>query len=151
MWGRARTYFIPAFAACALMFAIAAPAGQAQLPICAPGTTNTQYCQIGPPIIVAPAVSAGCRSAGARFHVPTTAISSVAGISRIVVRLDGRKIKTVRLSSAKSFTLKSITISTRGLRAGLHTVTITATDSGGRVSKRTLHFAICKPKPKFTG
>lgn len=142
---------LPVLASAALCAAVLAPASQAQLPVCAPGTTNTQYCQIGPPVIVAPASGAACRSAGSLFRVPKTAISSVAGLVKIVVRLDGRVIKTVHKSSVKSYTLSGVTIPTRGLKAGLHTVTITATDSGGRTSRRTLHFSICHPKPKFTG
>ena len=147
----ARGLGVPIVVSAALCAAVLAPASQAQLPTCAPGTTNTTYCQIGPPIIVAPASGAACRSAGAIFHVPRTSISSVAGLTRITVRLDGHTIKTVKKSSVKAYTLTGVTIPTRGLKTGLHTVTITAVDSGGRTSKRTLHFSICKPKPKFTG
>ena len=139
------------FASLALAIAIAAPAGQAQLPICQPGTTNTQYCQIGPPVLSAHALSAACRASGARVTVPSTAITSVAGIKTIKVTLDGRKVKSVSLKSVKSFTLKNVVVKTRGLRAGLHTIVVTVTDSGGRTSKRIFHFTICRPKPKFTG
>lgn len=138
------------FATAALVAAIAAPVGHAQLPTCAPGTTNTQYCQIGPPVISAKALAAACHAAGAQVHVPSATITSVAGLRTVTVTLDGKRIKRVKTSS-KKFTLKGITVSTRGLKAGLHTIVVTAVDGGGRTSRRVLHFAICKPKPKFTG
>ena len=151
MRGPGRKFFISVFASGALMAAILAPVGHAQLPTCAPGTTNTQYCQIGPPVLSTRALSAACRASAATVHIPTTTISSVGGLTRVTVKLDGRTIKTVKVSSKKSFTLSGISIKTKGLKPGLHTVTITAVDSGGRTARRVLHFTICKPKPKFTG
>ena len=139
------------FAASALTLAILAPAGQAQLPTCPPGTTNTQYCQVGPPVLNAHALSAACRASASRVLVPTTTITSVAGLKTITVKLDGHTIKTVRTASKKSYTLKNVKLNTSGLKPGLHTVTVTAVDTGGRTSRRVFRFTICKPKPKFTG
>ena len=140
---------LPALTSAALALAVLAPAGHAQLPTCQPGTTNTQYCQIGPPVLSAHALSAACRASASRVLVPATTITSVAGLKTVKVTLDGRTIKTVH-TSAKSFTLKNVRIKA-GLKPGLHTIVVTATDTGGRVAKRVFHFTICKPKPKFTG
>lgn len=147
---RAKTLIAMTLASGALTAVALAPAGQAQLPTCPPGTTNTQYCQVGPPVISAKALAAACRSAGLRVHVPATTITSVAGLKTVTVTLDGKRVKRVTTGS-KNFTLMGITIKTRGLKAGLHTVVLTAVDSGGRTSRRVFHFSICKPKPKFTG
>jgi hypothetical protein len=138
------------FAAGALAAAVAAPAGHAQLPICPPGTTSLLYCQVGPPVLSTHALAAACRAKGAVVRVPSTAITSVAGLRTVTVTLDGKRIKRIKTSST-SFTLKGIRIPTRGLKAGLHAIVITAIDSGGRTSKHVFHFAICKPTPKFTG
>lgn len=150
MRGNSRSTAGLTFAAAALAVAVLAPAGQAQLPVCAPGTTNTQYCQIGPPVINAQALSSACRASKARVHVPTATITSVAGLKKITVTLDGRTIKTVK-TAATTFTLKNVYISSKGLKSGLHTVVIRAVDKDGRISRRVIHFSICKPKPKFTG
>ena len=153
--GHGRRLYLPALVACASAFAVFAPAGQAQLPTCPPGTTNVQYCAVGPPVLSANALSAVCRASSARVHLPATTITSVAGLKSVTVKLDGRTIKTVkisaRVSAAKSFTLKNVTIKTAGLKPGLHTVIVTAVDTAGRTARRTFHFTICKPKPKFTG
>jgi hypothetical protein len=148
--GRAKTLIVTTLASSALAGAVLAPVGHAQLPTCPPGTTNTQYCQVGPPLISAKALAAACRSTGASVHLPAATITSVGGLKTVTVTLDGKRIKRVKTSS-KSFKLKSITIGTKGLKAGLHTVVVTAVDSGGRTARRVFHFAICKPKPKFTG
>jgi hypothetical protein len=150
MRGRAKTLVALTLASGALSAVALAPTGQAQLPTCPPGTTNTQYCQVGPPVISAHALAAACRSAGAVVHLPATTVTSVAGLKNVTVTLDGKRIKRVSTKS-KNFTLKGVTIKTRGLKAGLHTVVLTAVDSGGRTSRRVFHFSICKPKPKFTG
>ncbi|GAC1577320.1 MAG: hypothetical protein NVS3B18_11080 [Candidatus Dormibacteria bacterium] len=127
-----------------------APAGQAQLPVCGPGTTNTQYCQIAPAAINASPLAIACRSSNTLVHIPTTTISSVAGLRRVTVTLDGKTIKTVN-TTAGNYTLKGIAVRTKGLKSGLHTVVIKVVDKDGRVSRRVLRFGICKPTPKFTG
>jgi Tfp pilus assembly protein PilX len=150
-----KKFVAPAMASGALMLSILAPVGHAQLPTCPPGTTNVQYCQVGPPVLSAQALSAACRASAARVHIPATTITSVGGLKRVTVKLDGRTIKTVKISAKtsalNSFTLKNLSISTKGLKAGLHTVTVTAVDAAGRTARRVFRFTICKPKPKFTG
>ena len=56
-----------------------------------------------------------------------------------------------KLVPSISFTLKNVSVSTRGVKPGLHTVTVTAVDASGRTARRVFRFTICKPKPKFTG
>jgi predicted outer membrane repeat protein len=82
-----------------------------------------------------------------RIHVATTA-----SVKSVKVRLDGR---TIRSTTRRMFTL---TINSRRLKAGRHHVTITATDSNGKVTTSRRTFSICqaaKPRhhaaPRFTG
>jgi Tol biopolymer transport system component len=83
-----------------------------------------------------------------RFRVSTTAST----VKRVVVKLDGKRIK----STAKgSFTL---TINSRKLKAGRHRLTITATNAAGQTTTSHKSFSVCraaKPKrkaaPRFTG
>jgi methionine-rich copper-binding protein CopC len=83
-----------------------------------------------------------------RFHVATTASS----VKSVVVKLDGKRIKSTTKSS---FTL---TINGKKLKSGRHRLTITATDSAGHVTTTHKSFSVCKaakPRrkaaPRFTG
>lgn len=155
MRGQGKKFLVPMLASCALAASVFVSVGHAQLPPCQPGKTNPQYCQPGPPVLSAHALSAACRASAAKVHIPATTITSVAGLKSVTVKLDGHKIKAVKISARtaakNSFTLKNVTINTAGLKAGLHTVTVTAVDTAGRTARRVFHFTICKPKPKFTG
>jgi hypothetical protein len=82
-----------------------------------------------------------------RFHVATTA-----SVKSVVVKLDGKKIRSTTRSS---FTL---TVNSKKLSAGRHRLTITATDSAGQTTTTHKSFSVCqaaKPKrkaaPRFTG
>ena len=82
-----------------------------------------------------------------RFHVATTA-----SVKSVVVKLDGRKVKS---TSRASFTL---TINSKKLSSGRHRLTISATDSAGQTTTTHKSFSVCtaaKPKrkaaPRFTG
>jgi CSLREA domain-containing protein len=82
-----------------------------------------------------------------RFHVATSA-----SVKSVVVKLDGKKIKS---TSRASFTL---TINGKKLSSGRHRLTITATDSAGQTTTTHKSFSVCaaaKPKrktaPRFTG
>lgn len=82
-----------------------------------------------------------------RFHVATSA-----SVKSVVVRLDGRRIKS---TSKSSFTL---TINSKKLKAGRHRLTISATDSAGQTTTTHKSFSVCKaakPRrkiaPRFTG
>ncbi len=87
------------------------------------------------------------RSFHIRFHIATTA-----SVKSVVVKLDGRRIKS---TSKVSFTL---TINSKKLKAGRHRLTITATDSAGQTTTSHRTFSVCKaakPRrkaaPRFTG
>ncbi|HEX6458556.1 MAG TPA: choice-of-anchor Q domain-containing protein, partial [Thermoleophilaceae bacterium] len=87
------------------------------------------------------------RSFHVRFHVATSA-----SVKSVVVKLDGRRIKS---TSKGSFTL---TINSKKLKAGRHRLTITATDSTGQTTTTHKSFSVCKaakPRrkaaPRFTG
>jgi len=102
----------------------------------------------------APKVSvAGVRRAcvSHSFHLRFR-ITTAASVKSVKVRLDGRTIKS---TTRRSFTL---TINSRRLKAGRHRLTITATDSNGKVTTSRRTFSVCKaakPRhhavPRFTG
>jgi Tol biopolymer transport system component len=107
---------------------------------------------------VAPAVAPRVGVAGVRracvsksFHIRFTVATS-STVKSVVVKLDGKRIKT----TAKSrFTL---TVNSKKLKAGRHRLTITATDSAGKVTTTHKTFSVCKaakPRrkaaPRFTG
>jgi Tol biopolymer transport system component len=82
-----------------------------------------------------------------RFHIATSS-----SVKSVVVKLDGRRIKSTKKGS---FTL---TINAKKLKAGRHRLTITATDSAGHVTTTHKSFSVCKaakPRhkaaPRFTG
>jgi Tol biopolymer transport system component len=109
-----------------------------------------------PPVVPAtkPKVSvAGVRSAcvAKTFHVRFR-VSTASSVKSVVVKLDGRRIKS---TSRGSFTL---TINGKKLKSGRHRLTITATDSNGNVTTSHKSFSVCKaakPRrqaaPRFTG
>lgn len=130
-------------AASAMAAAALAPASQAQLSICPPGTTNTQYCTIAAAPTIAGTGSSGC--APATLHVNET-VTAQAGIGKITIKLDGKTIKTQTSPNIK------LTIKPKGLKVGVHTITISVRDKNGKTVTRTIHFRACAPKkPKFTG
>jgi len=82
-----------------------------------------------------------------RFHIATAA-----SVKSVVVKLDGKRIKSTKRSS---FTLS---INSKKLRAGRHRLTISATDSAGQTTTTHKTFSVCKaakPRhhtaPRFTG
>jgi Tol biopolymer transport system component len=107
---------------------------------------------------VAPATAPKIGVAGVRracvsssFHVRFR-IATSSSVKSVVVKLDGRRIKS---TSKGSFTL---TINGKKLKAGRHRLTITATDSAGHVTTTHKSFSVCKaakPRrkaaPRFTG
>jgi hypothetical protein len=103
-----------------------------------------------PPKVGVAGVRRACVSSSfhVRFHVATTAST----VKRVVVKLDGKRIKSTTRST---FTL---TINGKKLRSGRHRLTITATDSAGHVTTTHKSFSVCKaakPRhkaaPRFTG
>jgi hypothetical protein len=83
-----------------------------------------------------------------RFRVSTTAST----VKNVVVKLDGKKIKS---TTKGAFTL---TINSKKLKAGRHRLTITATNAAGQTTTTHKTFSVCKaakPRrkaaPRFTG
>jgi methionine-rich copper-binding protein CopC len=79
-------------------------------------------------------------------------VATAAAVKRVTVKLDGKKVSTNKKSR---FTLK---INAKKLKAGRHRLTITATDTNGRVTTTHKSFSVCKaakPRrkaaPRFTG
>ena len=141
-----------AAAALAAMVALTTD-GQAQLPSCAPGTTNSLYCQtagVQTPqgvLVRGTQLSANvCRNRAQPLHLVET-ITTASGIRRVRVTLDGRTIKTQTSGHLK------LTIGTRNLKTGIHTIKITIVEKTGRKTTRTLHFRLCAALhvPTFTG
>jgi predicted outer membrane repeat protein len=134
------------------------------------GTTRPQgpACDVGayevplvaatvPPAAANPAAPkigvAGVRRAcvSSSFHVRFNVATS-ANVKSVVVKLDGKKIKSTTKSG---FTLS---INGKKLKSGRHRLTITATDSNGKVTTTRKSFSVCKaakPRrqaaPRFTG
>ncbi|HEX6458552.1 MAG TPA: hypothetical protein VF032_06520 [Thermoleophilaceae bacterium] len=103
-----------------------------------------------PPKIGVAGVRRACVSKAfhVRFHIATTSSS----VKSVVVKLDGRRIKS---TSKGSFTLS---INAKKLKSGRHRLTIRATDSNGHVTTTHKSFSVCKaakPRrrtaPRFTG
>jgi Tol biopolymer transport system component len=103
-----------------------------------------------PPKVGVAGVRRACVSSS--FHVRFTVATTASTVKSVVVKLDGKKIKS---TSKGSFTL---TINAKKLSSGRHRLTITATDSAGHVTTTHKSFSVCKaakPKrkaaPRFTG
>jgi hypothetical protein len=104
---------------------------------------------------IATTISAKCHKVGSTIRLPAIVIKSNAGLKTISISLKGRKkpIKVYKnLNSATKKTVGGITINTKGLKPGAHTITIKVTDSRGKTVTKTVRIAICVPKPPpFTG
>jgi hypothetical protein len=107
------------------------------------------------PPTISTTISAKCHKLGSTVRLPSIVIKSNAGLKTITITLKGRKkaIKVYKhLNSATSKTIGGITISTKGLKPGSHAIVITVTDATGKTVSKTVHIAICVPKPPpFTG
>ncbi len=105
------------------------------------------------PKIAGQALSVACRKAGTRIAITAQVATSNSGIRRITVTYRGHAIKTYHFSGQgpTRFTVSGLFINSKGLKPGAYTLRITATDIRGHSVSKTLHFAICKPVPKFTG
>ncbi len=86
------------------------------------------------------------------FHVRFRVSTANSSVKSVVVKLDGRRIKSTKRGS---FTL---TINGKKLKAGRHRLTITATNAAGQVTTTRKSFSVCKaakPRrkaaPRFTG
>lgn len=115
------------------------------------GTLYTSTCTV--PKIVSKPVSAKCVSTGTGYKLPPITFTSNSGIRKIQIREGGRTIKLIsfRGRGLTQYKLKSLALSTRGLGAGGHPVTITVTDIRGRSASKTVRFSVCVATPVFTG
>lgn len=127
-------------------------AGRGQVP-CAPGSSNSLYCQtIGrqspaTPLIRGAGVSADvCTARSARIRLALD-VSAAGGVRSVTVRLDGHTIRRQRSGKLR------LTIAASKLRLGVHTIKIIAVSRSGARSTRVMHFRICNPTrvPSFTG
>ncbi|MEA2198036.1 MAG: hypothetical protein QOJ25_2087 [Solirubrobacteraceae bacterium] len=135
--------------AIAVVVATASIAAAASPALC--GTRYTPRCTS--PFISHIPVSVACHAPASVIRLASFTASANAGIKKITVTVHS-KAKTVYSASgngAKKKTVSGVTINTAGLNAGAHTITIKVVDQRGKTTTTTYHFAICKPKPIFTG
>ena len=135
--------------AAAVVIASASIAAAASPALC--GTRYTPRCT-GPTISHIP-VSVACHAPASKIHLAAFTASANAGIKKITVTVHSQTVTilSVNGNGAKKKTISGLTINTVGLAAGAHTITIKVVDNRGKTVTTTYHFAICKPKPIFTG
>lgn len=121
------------------------PAAHAAAAKC--GTLYTPTCT--PPKAVV-ASDAACRAAGATVNFPI-ALSSNSGLRKVTVTFAGKTIKSVTFSGNPTKKNLSVGVHTKGLSAGIHSVTVKVTDVRGKSRSSVAHFSICQSKPVFTG
>jgi hypothetical protein len=125
----------------------------------ASGASSVKCGGLYQPICTTPSItttiSAKCHKIGSTIRIPKITIKDNAGLKSITISLKGRKkpIKVYKnLNSATHKTIGGITINTKGLKPGVHTITIKATDARGKTVTKVVRIAICVPKPPpFTG
>ena len=115
------------------------------------GTRYTKPCT--GPIVTVRTPPVVCQKPGSSFALPSATLSSLPGLRKVVVTEGSKVIKTVTFKGRgpQQYSLKGLTLSTSGLHAGVHSVTITVTDVRGKKASRTLHFSVCAIVPPFTG
>jgi hypothetical protein len=133
----------------AAIVATASIAAAASPALC--GTRYTPVCT-APNISHIP-VSVACHAPASKIHLAAFTASANAGIKKITVTVHSKTVTVLSESGhgAKKKTIRGLTINTAGLAAGAHTITIKIVDNRGKTVTTTYHFAICKPKPVFTG
>ena len=115
---------------------------------------NTKYTPAcAAPKIHSKSLPPQCVSAGPAVKLPTITFVSNAGIKKIQVMLGTRTIKVVTFSGQgkTQYSLKGLMVSTAGLLAGGHNVSVKVTDVTNKTASKSLRFSICQAKPVFTG
>jgi hypothetical protein len=110
---------------------------------------RTIYC----PNRITSGLNVSCRAKNSSFTLPAITVTSGNQIKRIQITLRStpRTIKIVNLPKKVYVkVLRGVVVSTAGLAAGIHTITITTTPRKGRSFSKTLHFAVCAPPPPRT-
>lgn len=79
--------------------------------------------------------------------------TSNSGIRTIMVQEGGRTIKTVTFKGQgpTQYSINGLKVTSTGLKAGGHPVTVKITDIRGRSASKTLRFSVCVSTPVFTG
>jgi hypothetical protein len=79
--------------------------------------------------------------------------TSNSGIRKIQIREGARTLKliTFKRQGPTQYTVKGLRVSTLGLFAGGHPITVKVTDIRGRSASKTLRFSVCVATPVFTG
>jgi hypothetical protein len=115
-----------------------------------PPSQRGLYCE-NPTLHVA--LNVKCQKPGTSFTFPAITASASAGIAEIKVTVHS----TTRTVFVKNYTnsplhvvLTGVTINTTGLATGVHTVTVTVTDTRGKSVSKVEHFAVCPPPPPIT-
>jgi hypothetical protein len=135
-----------------LIAALAGSASAVVHPRC--GTKYSEVPNCTPPKLTYKTPSPGCVTAGPSYKLPTLTVTSVPGIRRIHIVLSDPKTlysKSFAGIGPQQYAVKGVKVSTKGLKAGAHHVTITVTDVKGKSLSKKLRFAICKSTPVFTG
>jgi hypothetical protein len=115
------------------------------------GTLYTSPCRL--PTLTPFIVSVACHAPASVIHLPSFTAAANAGIRRITITVHSKTVTilSVNGNGATKKKISGVTINTAGLSAGSHTITIKVVDVRGKSTTTTYHFAICKPKPIFTG
>ena len=110
------------------------------------------YCPGVHPVIVHKTPK-GCRALGKSFTLPDVKVSDRSGIKVITIKLGSKVIYTKTFSGRGplTYTVHGLKVSTAGLHAGGHGITIYAKDFFGVSRTSSERFTVCAPKPVFTG
>jgi hypothetical protein len=66
-----------------------------------------------------------------------------AGLQRVTVFLGKKRIKTIAYKGKPQTKHFSVTITTRGLKPGVHTLTVNVKDVKGKITLKHAYFSIC--------
>lgn len=115
------------------------------------GGKYTPTCTI--PHITNTPPSPKCSDVGHKVKLPNMTFTSNSGIKSITVKEGGRTIKNVSFKGQgpTQYSIKGLMVSSTGLKAGGHLVSVKITDVRGRSASKTLRFSICVSTPVFTG
>lgn len=140
-----------ALAVAAFATAAASGAGRSHARAAAPpalcGTLYKPAC-VAPQSVISSI--AACRNTGRTISMPVK-LHAIAGLKSAKVLFRGKTIKSLKFKGAPQNKFFRVKINTRGLKAGIYTVTVKVTDVRGVTRSKVAHFSICKPKPVFTG
>lgn len=123
----------------------------------AAGATGAQCGTRYTPVCTIPTIhfniNVACHAPGAVIHLAPITLAANAGIKRITVTVHsaGTTVYSASGNGVRRKTVSGVVIRTAGLATGRHSIVITVVDDRGKKVTTTYHFAICRPKPIFTG